>query len=194
MSMHQALKGLQMYPYQVQCVPNLKAPKLPAKWFLKFIQSGIHKLSNVHFTFEECFTPSWYINSQTFRTCLTENPHRYCEKALHLEKLVYGVPFHINKSWDHCSSAAQLTVHHIRTLSCSLLVCQNCQKDDVGFNKLEQLSIHLPQSCLSLKSFLGITWFPKDCGLLKYRLVTSRLFSVELFKERCVQRLPEIHH
>jgi hypothetical protein len=57
------------------------------RWFKNLICGNIGVLDQVFFTDEAWFHLSGYINSQTYGTWRTENPHNYPENPLHPQKI-----------------------------------------------------------------------------------------------------------
>jgi hypothetical protein len=87
-SVHKATKILNLHPYRVHVMHELKEPDKEkrlqyCRWFKHFIRGGIDISDKVFYGDEAWFLRSGYINSQNNRICSAENPHVFHDRPLH---------------------------------------------------------------------------------------------------------------
>ncbi len=101
------------FPYRITILQELKQPNKPKRvklWLLNFIHDCYSILDTCFFDNEAWFYLTGFINSHNYRVWSGENPHEYCESALHPPKnsdVVWCVQekncgtnfFHINNYW-----------------------------------------------------------------------------------------------
>ena len=90
---HKALKKLELHPYRIRVVHELKEPDYEKRsffcnWFKTLIEkNGDDLMDKIFFSDEAWFNLSGFVNSQNSRIWATQNPNAICEAPLHSEKI-----------------------------------------------------------------------------------------------------------
>ncbi len=91
-SSQQILSTLQLKPYHLQLVQELKPPDWPRRlnfcqWLLNFFWNNIAVFNQMFFTDKAWFHLDGFINAQNYRIWSSEKPQEYRETGLHSKKL-----------------------------------------------------------------------------------------------------------